>query len=187
MKKRELKIFKKIPTLETDRLVLKAISLNHLHDVYEYASDPTTSKYLLWMPHKNINDTKDYLKYIELLYSKGKFYDWGIHLKSNDKMIGTVGFTTLDHIMNSGSVGYVLNTKYTGKGFASEALKTVINFGFSVLKLERLEARFIIENKASQRVLEKCGFIYGGIEREKMLVKGKYKNIGFSYKLITNA
>lgn len=187
MKKSDLKIFKNIPCLETERLYLSKMTLDDLSDVYEYASDPLVSKYLLWNPHESINDTLVYLRYLQSLYSKAKFYDWGIHLKESGKMIGTCGFTSLDPISNRGTVGYVLNTSYTNKGYASEALKRVVDFAFSVLMLDRLDARYIIENRASKRVLEKCGFIYGGTEQKRMLVKGEYKTIGYSFKLNIDA
>ena len=72
----------------------------------------------------------------------------------------------------------MLNPDYWGKGIATEALTRVLQFGFEELKLHRIEARFIEENKRSLRVMEKVGMTFEGVFREGMLVKGKYVNVG---------
>lgn len=177
MKRKQLSIFKHLPTLETERLILKKISRNYLDDVYEYRSDPAVSKYLLWNPEKNKDVTLCYIEYIEELYQKGKFFDFGIFLKSNGKLIGTVGFTTINLHKNTASVGYVLNSKYWGQGIAKEALDKLIDFGFSSLEFDALYAKFMEENTASKRVLEKCGFTFFAYEKRPLFVKEKMRKI----------
>ncbi len=177
MKKKQLSIFKNLPTLETERLILKKITKIYLDDVYEYRSDPAVSRYLLWSPEKDKENTLYYLEYLEELYSKGKFYDFGIFLKENGKMIGTVGFTTIDLNKNTASVGYVLNSKYWGQGIAMEALNEIINFGFNELLFDKLFAKFAEDNTASRRVLEKSGFKYFSHEKKLLLIKNKMQKI----------
>ena len=177
MKKMQLSIFKNLPTLETERLILKKITKTYLDDVYEYRSDPNVSRYLLWSPEKDKQSTLFYLEYLEELYGKGKFYDFGIFLKENGKMIGTVGFTTIDLNKNSASVGYVLNSKYWGQGIALEALTKIINFGFNELLFDKLFAKFAEDNIASKRVLEKSGFKYLNYEKKSLLLKNKMQKI----------
>ncbi len=175
MKKEDLKIFTKIPTVVTDRLLLRKISIIDLYDVFEYASDPEVSKYLMWYPHKTINYTKEYLKYLGKMYRKAMFYDWGIIY--NGKMIGTVGFSSFDIKNNAAEVGYVLNRKFWGNGIASEAVKRIIDFGFNELSLDRIEAIFLPENSASRGVLLKCGMQYEGVSRSALVVKGERRDV----------
>ena len=173
----DLKLFIKIPTIKTSRLLLRKISKNDIFDVFEYASDPEVSKYLLWYPHVNLDFTRRYLKLIEKSYKNMDFHDWAITLSNSGKMIGTVGFTSFDIPNNNAEIGYVLNSKYWGQGIALEAAEAVINFGFETLKLNRIEAKFLPDNNGSRSVAKKCGMSFEGLHRNRILVKGKYSDV----------
>ena len=177
MKTEDLKIFLSIPTVETDRLILRKIEGFDRNDVYEYASDPEVSRFLLWYPHKDLRFTEEYLKAVRRCYKKNDFFDWAITLKKNGKMIGTAGFTSFDIENNSAEIGYVLNSAYWGQGIAKEAASAVISFGFRVLSLHRIEAKFMTENERSRRVAQKCGMISEGIMRGAIIAKGEYRDI----------
>ncbi len=172
------KIFSHIPTLKTERLILRKMKITDSEDMFEYSKDPEVTKYLLWSPHTEYSQSLEYLRFLQGRYRAGDFYDWGIVLKDSGKMIGTCGFTSLDFGNNSGEVGYVINRSYWGKGIASEALAQVMRFGFMELNLHRLEARYMAENVSSRRVMEKCGMSFEGIKRSSMFVKGIYRDIG---------
>ncbi len=177
MNKNQLKIFQNIPTLETERLLLSKISNKHLTDIFEYSKEPIVSKYLLWYPHKSLNDTRYQIRSVNKLYRRGEFYDWAIILKENKKMIGTCGFTDIDITNNKGEIGYVLNPKFWGKGIAAEAINKIISFGFEYLHLHRIEAKYIADNIRSKNVLSKCGIPFECTQKEAMLIKGDYRTI----------
>lgn len=172
------KIFENIPTLETNRLILRKMSLDDTDEMYEYAKSPQVTKYLTWSPHVNKAYTFEYLSYLQTRYKSGDFFDWSIILKDSEKMIGTCGFTRFDYHNNSAEIGYVINPEYSGQGIATEATSRVIRFGFEALSLRRIECKFIIENQASRRVMEKNNMTFEGIRRDGMLIKGEYRNIG---------
>lgn len=175
MHKDSLNIFKNIPTLKTDRLTLRKIECRDLSDVYEYTSDPLVPKYLMWHPHQTREYTKSYLKYMNKLYKKGKFYDWGIEFCG--KLIGTVGFSSINIKNNSAEIGYVLNSKFWNKGIASEAVNEILKFAFCILDMQRVEAVFLPENEKSREVLKKCGMKFEGVHRSALLVKGEYRDV----------
>jgi len=175
MLKEDLKIFIKIPTLYTERTVLRRITKSDLEDVYEYGTDPLVPKYLLWYNHPDKRYTLSYLSYLDKMYKQAKFYDWGIEL--DGKMIGTCGFTSIDTENNSAEIGYVLNSKFWGMGLATEVAKKVIEFGFDVLNLRRISARCMVENIESKRVMEKCGMRFEGILKDAVFAKGEYKDV----------
>ena len=163
-------------TIVGDRIILRKMSIKDLDDVYEYARDSRVSEHLLWSPHPSKDFTKRYLQYIEKKYRKCEFFDWAVEL--HGKMIGTCGFTSLSVDNQSGEVGFVLNSKYWGKGIAREAASLVIKYGFETLGLNRIESRYMLENTQSRRVMEKCGMRYEGTLRKSILSKGKYRDIG---------
>ncbi len=174
------KTFKDPPVLETARLILRRMRPSDYIDMYEYARREDVTKYLLWHPHTDKFQTLRYLTYISTRYKSGQFYDWAVIERESEKMIGTCGFTTFDLEANSGEIGYVLNPDFWGRGYATEAVSRVVAFGFDVLELNRIEAKFMEKNSASLRVMEKAGMTFEGIGRQAMLIKGKYENVGVS-------
>ncbi len=178
MKKDDLKIFSKIPSLRTDRLILRRMMPSDIEDVYEYASDRRVSEYLLWYPHTDRAYTRLYLSHIDKRYKRCEYYDWCIEYCG--KVIGTAGFTSFDTNNNSAEIGYVLASKYWGLGIATEAASAVIEFGFNILSLNRIEARCLDGNDGSLKVMKKCGMTYEGVKREAVLAKGSYRDVHVS-------
>ena len=176
MKNIDLKLFSRIPTLYTDRLILRRIQPTDVDDIYEYAQDMLVTKYLLWNPHCDKSYTRRYVNYIDKKYKKCEFYDWGIEY--GNKMIGTCGFTSFDIDNNSAEIGYVLNRCYWNLGIATEAVGRVISFGFDVLGLNRISARYMIGNEKSEGVMKKNGMEFEGVLRSAVLAKGKYVDVG---------
>ena len=179
MKREEIyRIFSNIPTLATERLTLRRMLVSDADDMYEYAHRELVTRYLSWRPHPNREYTREYLQYIGTHYTIGDFFDWGVIHNGDDKFIGTCGFTRFDYNHNCGEIGYVLNPKYWGMGIADEAVREVMRFGFEVLGLNRIEAKFIEGNESSRRVMEKTGMTFEGYHRASMLIKGEYRTIG---------
>ena len=173
------KIFKRIPTLETDRFILRKIKVSDYLDMYEYSKSERVTKYLLWRCHPDARYTRDYLSYVQSQYRVGEFYDWAIVDKESSKMIGTCGFAKLDTENNSAEIGYVINPDYWRRGIATECVRKVIDFGFNKLNLHRIEARYIVGNEVSRRVMEKCGMVFEGIHKSSLFVKDEYVSVGF--------
>ena len=177
MTKDMLCIFTRIPTLETDRLIMRKILPIDCADIYEYSCKPETSRYLLWSPHENPKYTKKYISFVQNAYRNESFYDFALVDKESGKMIGTCGFTGFDLSHNSAEIGYVLNPDFWGKGLAKEAIMRLMAFGFAELRLHRLTARIMTQNTASKRVAEKCGMRHEATHIESMLIKGNYETI----------
>ena len=172
------RIFSNIPKMETERLILRKIVIDDVEDMYEYSKDNSVTEYLTWSAHIDRSYTLEYINYLQARYKTGDFYDWGVVVKESGRMIGTCGFTRFDYVNNSAEIGYVLNSDYHGHGIATEAVTKILEFGFDRLNLNRIEGRYMVENAASRRVMEKCGMRFEGVRREGMLIKGKYRDIG---------
>lgn len=172
-------VFSKIPTFETEHLIIRPMRMFDAFDMYEYARMPETSAFLTWCPHTDIEYTKNYLAFVISKYKAGEFYDWAVTLKDEEnKMIGTCGFSRIDFSNDVGEIGYVINPDFQGHGYATEAVRAIMRFGFEKLDFNRIEAKFIIGNDASLAVMQKCGMQYEGMARGAMLIKGRYRDIG---------
>lgn len=179
MKKENLlHMFSRMPKLETERLLLRPMRVSDAADMFAYAKDPEVTRYLLWRPHPNIEHTRAYLEYLAGRYRLGMHYEWAVVLKAEDRMIGTCGFSTVDCANNTAEIGYVLNPQYRGRELMPEAVTRVLRFGFDMMCLHRIEARYMIGNDASRHVMDKVGMKFEGVRREAMLVKGAYRDIG---------
>ncbi len=170
-------IFTHMPSFESERLLLRPLSPDDALDMYEYASGRELTKYLLWDPHPNVQYTREYLEYLEGRYAVADFYDWALILKQKGKMIGTCGFTSFDLPNNCAEIGYVIHPDYHGMGYAVEAAKQVISFGFSTLGLSRISAVCMKENTKSFRVMQKLGMSFEGTLRSAILVKGARRDV----------
>ncbi len=177
MNKSKLSVFKKIPAVETDRLILRKMLPSDDADMFEYAKNPAVTRFLLWDAHVSQKFTHSYLKFIQSQYASGNFYDWALELSENGKMIGTCGFSSFDIDNNTAEVGYVLSPDYWGMGIAVEALSRVMHFGFDELGLHRIYARIMDGNAASERVAEKCGMRHEATLKSSLFVKGEYRTI----------
>lgn len=178
-------LFKYLPFLETPRLKLRKLTARDAGDVFEYASVEEVTKYVSWVPHRTLADTKSFLKHVLFQYEKGMPASWGLVLKENEKLIGTGGFLWWSIENSKAEVGYVVSNRYWNKGIATEALGRILEFGFEIMQLERIEARCFVENTASERVMQKCGMKLEGILRSSMYLKGAYRSFKL-YSILRN-
>ncbi len=169
-----LDILAHLPTIETERLLLRKITLNDASDMFEYACNPEVSEYTMWSAHKSIEDTKYFLKSITKMYKRRELVDWGIVHKVEKKFIGTCGFVEWSMTHSRAEIGYALSRSYWGEGYMSEAVNAVIEFGFREMLLNRIEAKCKVSNIGSARVMEKVGMQLEGILRQHIFVKGEY-------------
>jgi len=170
---------KEVPTLETDRLLLRRFSVNDVNDIFEYASDSDVNTFMPWDMHKSINETKEFLEKSKESCDKSGDLDWGIELKSENKLVGGITIRTWNDANRCGDIGYVLSKKYWNMGITTEALKAVIQFGFEKLYLNRIEAHCDENNIASYKVMEKAGMKYEGTLRKKAFVKNRFVDMKF--------
>ncbi len=170
-------VFTNIPQIETERLLLRRITEDDYTDMYEYSCLDEVTKYLTWPSHKSIAETQRYVRLLGKKYAKGAFWDFGVEHKADKKFIGTCGFTSFDKDTNSAEIGYVLSPKYWGQGIAVEAAKAVMKFGFAVFDVDKICARFIYGNAASERVMQKLGMSYVTTYKNSFFIRNEYKTV----------
>lgn len=175
------------PTIETKRLILRAVTEDDAASIFNYASDSDVSKTATWPTHKTIDDTFLFIKSNVIKNYKNRVpAPFAVTLKSDpSKVIGTVGCFkpgSQNHIME---LGYVLGKPFWGQGIITEAAEAIIKWVFDEYKIERIQARCLAENRGSSKVMEKLGMRYEGCSRSAIFHLGYYRDIHW-YGLLKN-
>jgi RimJ/RimL family protein N-acetyltransferase len=154
-------------TIASERLLLRKPRLDDARAIFEsYAQDPEVTRYLVWKPHKNIQETVHFLSVCEQLWESGKDYAYAVTLKNDGSLIGMFSL----HAMNLKlEVGYALARPYWGKGYMTEILRTVIDWALTQADIYRLQAFCDVDNIASARMMEKAGMAREGLLRRYVL------------------
>ncbi len=145
-------------TLITKRLILRDLKLEDAQDFFSYAKTTNVGPMAGWPPHK---DVKESIKILKMLIREQEV--WAMTSIKDDVLIGTIGLhiRNFDNaIHNRREMGYVLSEKYWGQGLTVEAAMRILAYAFNNLELDEVIVGHFISNKQSQRVIEKCGFIY---------------------------
>lgn len=164
-------------SIETERLIIRRLRISDSYDIYNYSKDERVSKHVLWSAHKNIEQSANYIRYLQAQYRIGAPASLGIMYKETGKIIGTIGFMKIDIETSTAEIGYSLKYEMWNKGIITEALNAMLKFGFFRLGLNRIEAFCETDNPASARVLEKCGMQFEGIARNKFYNKNKFVDV----------
>lgn len=171
------------PILETERLTLRRVTQEDASDILAYLSDVDVMKYYGLESFKSINDALDEISWYKSIFEKGTGIRWGITLKEQEKIIGSCGFFNRVAQHYRAELGFELSKEHWGKGIASEAIKTVICYGFEQMNLQRIEALIEPPNIPSQKVVERQGFIREGLLRNYEYTCGKFDDL-YMYSLL---
>lgn len=177
---REFKMRRKMLSslpLETERLIIRYIAVGDAEDMYEYASVPEVSKYLLWSPHINIDATRGYVESLQKRYERGLYGDWALALKSTGKMIGTCGYANIDSRNMVCEIGYVLSPYYRHSGYMTEALEEILKLTFEKLGFREARLRIMNENADSKKLAERVGFRLDRVIENEIEVKGSMRTL----------
>ena len=156
-------------TLETERLILRKFTIDDAEGMFKnWATDPLTNKYLSWELHKSIDESKSIIEDWLKRYESG-FYNWVVELKDTHEIIGNICEEGKNLKHKTISVGYCYGSKYWNNGYASEALRRVIEYLLTEQDFYLVEANHRSSNPASGRVMQKAGMKYDGTLRERRI------------------
>ncbi|WP_104118437.1 GNAT family N-acetyltransferase [Arthrobacter sp. B1805] len=160
--------------LRTEQLVLREYTLEDFAAVHSFASDPEIAEYVDWGPNTE-DDTRSFLEACVISQEAVPRTDFTLTITPTDEApVGSVGLTVDEH--HHGHLGYVVGTRYWGKGYATEAAASLLSYGQEVLKLPRIEATCRPTNLASARVLEKIGMTLEGLRPHDRLIRGTWED-----------
>ncbi|MCJ1909013.1 GNAT family N-acetyltransferase [Planococcus ruber] len=167
------KFYGNLPSIETERLILRGIKESDAEDLFAYASEPKVSRFMPWAAHRTIEDSKAFITFVLNAYRQKNKLTWAIELKTDRKMIGTIDFVKWLPKHARAEIAYTLSDHHWGQGLTAEAVKALAEFGFTEMQLNKIEAPIVPENVQSQRVLEKVGMKLEGVARQHFRLKGE--------------
>ncbi len=176
--------FTPFPTLTTDRLLLRKIVMEDAPELFFQRTDERVMKYIERPRPTSIDDTYAFITKITEAEKNNELITWGITLKNDPKLIGTVCYLNIQKENHRSELGYALHPDHWGKGVMNEVLDAVIDYGFKEMKLHSIVANINPANIGSQKLLEKHKFVREAYFKENFLWQGKFLDSAI-YTLLT--
>lgn len=151
--------FTPFPNIETRNLILRRLNHDDTKDLFEMRSNPQMNEYIDAKLDENFHETKSYIDKMNKGIDDNKWILWAMEHKDSNKVIGTTSIWNIDIERKSAELGYGIIPSYQGIGLMKEALLSAVEYGFSVMNLNELEAYTEENNIKSIKLLEKCNFI----------------------------
>ena len=181
---RVINIFRKLPTIETERLILRKLTADDAGDVIEFRSDPEVARYLDWrIGADDKQQMETMFSIMELMGEQGKPIFWVMELKDTKKVIGYCGVADWVKDSAAATITSILSRDYWRKGYMTEAYKAIMPIMFDVIRLNKIKARIIVYNKASVGLFKSLGFKREARLREDSYIEGKYYDV-YIYSLL---
>lgn len=143
--------------IETERLILRAVTVEDAEAIFAWASDPDVNKFMIYPLHENTDVTREWLKTRDI-NGKDEF-DLGFVLKETGELIGQGGLFYHEDL-DAWEVGYNLRKDYWGQGLVPEAIQAIIDYVDKEKGIRAIVGEFAKDNMKSQRVMEKLGMTY---------------------------
>jgi len=168
-------VSREFPRLETERLILRNVTLDDCEAVRSHFAEDEVTKYLDIESVTSADQAEAIIMYMIRLFERDEGIRWGISLKDDKTLIGTCGFSNLVKVRGArGELKYDLGRPYWGRGIMTEALAAVIQYGFEEMDLNRIEGFVVVGADRSMRVLSNLGFKEEGTLREYGFWKGRF-------------
>ncbi len=168
--------WQRLPTLDTDRLLLRWITDDDVDDFYAVYSDPEVMRYWSTPPLPNKEAASRVISEIHEGFGNQQLLKWGIALRTDNTLIGSVTLFHPDFTHRRTEIGYALGRPFWRQGYMQEALTRVLEHAFSELNFHRIEADVDPRNEASLQILERLGFQREGYLRERWQVGGEIQD-----------
>lgn len=172
-----------IPEIESERLILRSVTELDIAKIHLLNSSEEIARFNTSGIPESIEETNAILENWILENSKETKlrFTFAIELKKDTQLIGLIGINLGKIKYKNAEVWFKFDTKFWNKGYATEALKEILNFGFNDLKLHRIEAGCAVENIGSIKVLEKVGMLREAHTRKLLPLKSGWSdNYGYA-------
>jgi ribosomal-protein-alanine N-acetyltransferase len=168
---------KQIPTLETERLVLRPFRLDDAPEVQQLAGDRSIAATTLAIPHPYVDGmARDWISKHQSYFDLGKGITFAISLKADGSLLGAMSLMAME-AGHQAELGYWVGRPYWDRGFCTEAGEAVLRYAFTQLGLARVHCHHFARNPASGRVMRKLGMQHEGTRRRHVKKWGKFEDV----------
>ena len=162
--------------IETERLILRPFMQSDTQSVYNnWAADEYVQKMYGEPVYKTTEEVEGLLKKYITAYKSDYSYRWAVVEKQSGECIGQIAYFLVDRFNSWGEIEYCIGSAYQGKGYATEATRAIIRYGFDRIGFNKVQICVRPSNIKSKKVIEKCGFEYEGTLRDYFFFDGKYE------------
>ncbi len=164
--------------IETERLLLRPLSLADVDDLHAYQSREDVCRYIPYSPltRAAVIERIQRPQMRSTIDDEGQAINLGIELRAGGRVVGDVTLFYRSREHRSGEIGYVVNPEYQGRGYATEAGRALLELAFAGLGLHRVIARIDARNDASAGVLRRLGLRQEAYLRENEWFKGEWSD-----------
>jgi RimJ/RimL family protein N-acetyltransferase len=159
--------------LRTERLDLRPLAPDDAASLLALKSDPVVMRYGSSPPWTELQTAIDDIQRDMDAMASGEFVQLGIERRADGALIGVCNLRDFDAQCRRAEVGYSLAAPAWGRGYANEAVRALLDWGFEHRNLNRVEADIDPRNAPSARALERLGFVREGHLRERWIVAGE--------------
>ncbi len=166
--------FSPFPVLKSARLEFRKLTDADAPEILNLRGNPDTMKYIPRPLTNNLEDALAHIKMVNDKIDENKDINWAVTEKGSAKCIGLMGFyrTQPEHYRTE--LGYMLAPEHWGKGYATEAINTLVDYAFTTLQFHSIEAVIDARHIASERVLQKSGFVKEAYFKENFYYNNEF-------------
>jgi len=163
--------------ITTERLVLRLFQTSDAGTVAKLCNNYNIYKSTMYLPFPySLDDALSWMEHHYDNFMEDFSYEFAVTDKETGELYGAIGLSNNKHF-NQGEIAYWIGEEYWGKGYATEAAQSIVQFAFEEKKLHKVFARYFSTNPASGKVMEKIGMKQEGILKDHIIKDGKYEDL----------
>jgi RimJ/RimL family protein N-acetyltransferase len=167
-----------LPTICTERLVLGRFDPHEVPELEKLAGAPEVADTTLSIPHPyQRSDAERFLTLQAKGAEEGHELIFAVHRQGDGRLVGCASLREIDAEHLQAELGYWIGVPYWNQGFATEAARALVHYGFEHLGLNRIYAHHMARNRASGRVLERIGMQCEGVLRQRVRKWGRFEDV----------
>lgn len=174
------------PEIHTARLILRQVKTTDVDSIFRLRNESVSGEFTARPPFESKKEALELIEKMADAYHNSNGISWAITQKGNDMMIGSTGFWRIERENYRAEIGYAILPEFENRGIMTEACLAIIKYGFDHLTIHSIEANIHPRNIASERILQKAGFVKEGYFKQNYYYNGRFDDTA-TYGLIKSS